>query len=434
MEITCLAAGFDGTHVMTGTWLDTIKALRGPDRQNLVDAYVFLERYCNDGSISGFDRTVPERYSPFTKKATFELPILELDRYRLIQIGEIPYLWARDTLLAGKLPMPIHPVSENDLISSHPALGGVSQFTIPVIPTSSGRTVMHTSGRETPHFIKLHYPYEIGRFGRELKLHKWLSGLENSRELRQHEVEFPRGLAYLDEHSGVYYEGEHPIGGFGAIFRDFRPRPPRNNSPLLVPTFSLYAERGRPSGYRPLLVDLLEVLTKGRARLDDFLQVLIRPVLECYRFLTLDLGLIPEAHSQNTLLECDLESCVVRVVFRDLGDIFKDYSIRCARRLHTSFCSYKCLDPRQDADIFQRRSFAFDFKLGYYLLEPMCRCFADATGVAVNNVIPAVRELSVSLWKDADDYFEDSAHWYCYPPERGVNRDSYERRSKPLFR
>src|SRR5947207_2233007 len=103
--------------------------------------------------------------------------------------------------------MPIHPVAENNLTSLHAALRGVSRFTIPVIPTSSGRTVMHTATPETTHFIKLHYPYEIGRFARDLKLHKWLSGLENSRELRQHEAEFPKEFAYLNECSGVYYEG-----------------------------------------------------------------------------------------------------------------------------------------------------------------------------------------------------------------------------------
>jgi hypothetical protein len=148
---------------------------------------------------------------------------------------------------------------------------------------------------------------------------------------------------------------------------------------------------------------------------------MIKPLIDGFVFLATKLGLIPEWHAQN-------------VLFRDVADVFKDYEIRRSLTKHTAFCSYKAVNPPHNSDLFKRRSFAFDFKLGEYLLFPLATRFAREFGFDADQVVSQIRELTLDAWKRFPGYFESSSAWYDYPERPLVVRGDYRVRQNPRFR
>ncbi len=405
-----------------------------PTEDRLLDVYIHLERYVNDGSPSGFSTGVPAEFSPLSPRESFELPVYLLPRSALVQVGILDYSWAA-AVSAEQLPLPLHPVVVGEVLRMFPFIEGLPRLMLPVIPTASARTVLVRSEKDRPHFIKLHYPYELGRFPRDLCLYKWLAALENSRELDAHTARFPTFFAFLPESGGVFLPDRAPRSGVGAIFREFIPRPERQIATLLVPAFSLFAGCVPPAHGRPLLIQILEMLSDRSTETESFMSHFVLPALEVFAFLALDLGLIPEMHAQNVLFEVDPALKKTRLIIRDLGDLFKDYVVRRERNLHTSFCSYKSIDPRIDSDLFQRRSFAFDFKFSHYLLLPLGQCFAVATGRVLESVLERIREACrIVMLQRAPDYFASPNLWYRYPKQRNVGRRAYQEQTAPLFR
>lgn len=402
-----------------------------PTEECLIDGYTHLERYVNDGSPSGFSTDVPAEFSPSSPRESFELPVYLLSRSALVQVGMFDYSWATAGASGGQLPLPLHPVVVEEVLKLFPFIAGQPRLLLTVIPTSSGRTVLVRSEKDRPHFIKLHYPYELGRFPRDLCLYKWIAALENSRELDAHTARFPTSLAFLPESGGVFLPDRTPQLGVGAIFREFVPHPERRTPTFLVPAFSLFARRVYPA----ILTQILETLSDQPVETESFISHFVLPALQAFAFLALDLGLIPEMHAQNVLFEVALTLKKTRVIIRDLGDLFKDYVVRRERNLHTSFCSYKSIDPKVDSELFQRRSFAFDFKFSHYLLRPLAECFAAATGKVLQSVLERIREVCrIVVLQRAPDYFSSPNLWYCYPNKRNVGRREYQEQTAPLFR
>ena len=395
--------------------------------------YIFLERYINDGSPSGFTKNVNDIHSAQRGKESFKLPIYSISYEEGLILGPVTAKWALPILNSNHIPLPIHPDVEHRLLNEKTKFDASPVSFANVAPTSSGRTVF--VDENPPHFIKLHYPYELGRFSRDLHLYKWLSALENSREL-QHEIRnFPPELAFLPESAGTYWEGNAENRGFGAIIRDYEALPKLSSSPkLLVPGFSMIFGGAVPSIAPPLIRQVLQGPTTEAEQLNRFLDLLVLPLVRSFCFLSTQIGLIPEMHAQNVLFEYDTKEHSVRVVLRDLGDMFKDYAVRRDHSKHVSFCSYKSIEPAKDRDLFQRRSFAYDFKLGEYLLFPLGRRFASEFGISPDIVFGAMREAARYVWNKWPGYFRGFSTWYDYPREKSVGRDDYRRRRHPKFR
>jgi len=401
-----------------------------PTVNDALDLYIHLERFVNEGSPSGFHVRIPEPYTPLGSSESFSLPIFTCERFRVIQVGNLPGGWASKFATSNKLPMPIHPLFVDQLLSEHPDLSLNPDIVINVQPTSSGRTVIRKEDFNDTHFIKLHYPEIIGRFSRDLSLHKWLAAIENSRELKSIVNKFPQQVAFLDEFGGIFLEGGNGYRGFGVIFRDSQPSPKIAGLKILLPAFSLFSRQGLGSQGTPLLAYLLS----GTAQpLELFFNGFIDTVLTGYFYLSTKWGLIPECNAQNVLYEIDIESGQTRAIFRDVGDMFKDITIRKSLGLHTLFCSYKTIDRSRDADFYMRRSFAFDFKLGEYLILPLLTTFANIFKYDLDKLIKMVRN-SVEQLLSGQEYFGAPNVWYAYPRQKIVSRNTYESRSNPLFR
>jgi hypothetical protein len=328
------------------------------------------------------------------------------------------------------IPVPLHPDIQMEIVSKHKVLSPSAGKYLEVIPTASGRTVLRRDNEVEPYFIKLHYPRRIGRFTRNLPLYKWLSSLENSSELLANIATFPSCLALLAETSGTFVEGTGGAPGFGVLYREFSPRPSKGER-LLIPAFSLFSRSKPQAGSESLLLQLLTYLGKTT---DSFISYFIRPLLDSYIYLSCVCGMIPEYNAQNVLYEIDLNNRETRCVVRDMSDFFKDITIRRERGLHTSFCTYHKIERSIDPDFFKRRSFAYDFKCGEYLIRPLCECYAREMNISLEELIESVRGEARLAWSLCDNYFQPEDKWYVYPKEAYVDRGSYVEMATPAFR
>lgn len=405
---------------------------QGLSESDLLKTYIYLERYVNDGSPSGFDLCIPNDFSPFNQRQYFELPVYIDKTFNHIQVGSLPAIWPNQILSEDEIPIPIHPAVLNKILKSCPSISGLKVAKIRVQPTSSGRTVLWDHVSEHTHFIKLHYPELIGRFSRDLSLYKWLSIIEKAKELHIHRDSFPKSLGFLYDFGGIYFQNPEEAYGFGVIFRDINPTPGRSSGiKLLIPSFSLFSKSRLGARENPVLIDVLEIIGKDPK---VFFDTLLRPAIDAYCYLSFDLGLIPEFNAQNLLYEFDIDTMEPRIIFRDVGDVFVDYDVRNHLSKHTNFCTYKTLDPCKDNDIHERRSFAFDFKLSQYVLKPMVELFSAYASIPFSTTRTIIRDYFHSKCHDIEGYFGNKKHWYAYPDQMYVGRTSYIKIEDPLFR
>jgi hypothetical protein len=131
-----------------------------------------------------------------------------------------------------------------------------------------------------------------------------------------------------------------------------------------------------------------------------------------------------EAHAQNVLYHFIHDGTVV-VAYRDLSDVHKDISIRLERSLPTELTGHNCLYPG-DADIYQRRSLQFDFRLCGYLLLPMISALSRLGYGSPEKLRARVRaETGRLVEKGRGCYFPPGGQWYSYPAIAEPPRFSY---------
>lgn len=396
------------------------------NNDELFKLFMKLERYVNDGSPSGFELGLPEEYNPLSKNKYIEIPLIYEDWTKHIQIGKLPPLLIKDTF---QVPFLIHPYVAKNLPQFNQLQSSSSEF-IHAQPTASGRTVLWSDNQNYNWFIKLHFPLKLGRFNRDLNLFHWISILERSRELFTFASSFPHKLGFFHDFGGTFYQSPNNNLNFGTIFRESIPRPRLDNLSLLIPSFSLFANSRIYNRKQSILADFL---SHYRVDEDQFLSLFIYPLIDTYIYLINNLGMIPEFNAQNVLYEFDLKNKSNRIILRDTGDCFIDFDIRERENLHTSFCSYKTLDARKHKDVFQRRSFAFDFKLSYYILHPLLNEYSTLKQTSLKILYNKVKEYFKHNFPDYMTYF-NSIKWYSYPNLEAVNRSSYIENDNPLFR
>jgi len=144
---------------------------------------------------------------------------------------------------------------------------------------------------------------------------------------------------------------------------------------------------------------------------------LLAAVLDSYANLCFGLGLVPEDHGQNLLLELDLDGAVRRVVRRDLLDWYADVPVRAPRRYATDF-SRVLTEADGPERVFGGRSYAFDFRLGEYILDPLVDLavrYWDAKAEALRDWIrERVHGLAERYEVDLREYFQpwDTVYYY----------------------
>jgi siderophore synthetase component len=295
-----------------------------------------------------------------------------------------------------------------------------------VVPTASGRTVIVVDPSPV-HYAKLHYPGLLGRVPRELNGHRVRVSVRMSAALDNAASagSIPDSCAYLAESIGVVAEvdgAEH-----GVVYREFAPRHSSRESPgaaaTLIPFFALFSVDSQSPADPPLLASLLRLWGEPAA---DALRRLLDLVLESYAALVFGVGLVPEDHGQNLLLQLGPDLAPLRIVRRDLLDWYADLEIRRDRGLPADFV--KNLDTAADSErAFGGRSYAFDFRLGNYILKPLVDCAVRHCGVngpdAERWITDRVHALAARYDVDLRQYFQPFDRTSRFGPGLEIWRD-----------
>lgn len=379
-----------------------------------IAAWIGMENILNDGSPSGFKARLPSPYDAGSLKSGFELPFVPIQNRDAICYGEVP----AGLKLDGQTLVPVHPLAWT---------GDFPQGTTHhlAIPTASLRTVYVP---DLAIFMKLNFGGIIGRYTREYDLVKWIAAIENSNEIQErlrldsHAHQFQ----VLDESSGIFVTSQS-YGSFGVGIR--RATVSGHESRMLhtIPSFSLFAAR---DGRHSLGAEIVHHFGGSEA---DALRALLRPLIDAYFGAALGMGLFPEMNAQNVLVNFDEGMDRVQVVLRDTGDFFKDFTIRKGNGQHTRFVDYKIVEKDIVEDFYQRRSFAFDFKLGEYIVVPLIRRLSDELGLDEKTLIDGCKD-HVREINGASDYFDSPDHWYRFPNVMDADRDYYEKVPSPSIR
>lgn len=401
-------------------------------------AWMAAESYLNDGSPSGFgiSNIVSREYQP--EADSFNLPVCTLSRQEdAIRIGVRHFEPIGFLPRSPVVPLYIHP-QFFDRLRQHSKLAHSSVEYVAARASSSVRTAWILKDGTPSSFVKMHFPDTIGRFRRDLRLYGWLASIENSRAIScaiaATDSNIRSGFALLREIGGTFIEGDGNVEGFGHIERELTPYPRRNNKSRtpLIPLFSLTAKTRSDHKDQKLLV---KVIVEMGASYDRIISSLIAPLIEGYEYCALQLGLIPECNAQNLLWEIDENLNACRIVHRDLMGFFKDLDIGLARDTETSpLISYHSIGQDFYSDTKLRRSFAFDFKLAKYALDPIVELLATHFNKSVASVQSDVRDIVKKLIIWPDNYFPENHLAYGYPKEQRVSRNDYVPIGTPRYR
>lgn len=388
-------------------------------------AYIYMERYVNNGSPSGFDRknTSSKYTAPRGKFPNFNLLVLRFDES--IEIKTI----GKDVDIIDERCVFCHPDNLNDAIfkeiHEHFDIVGCVQ----VAPTASARTVKLLG---TDYFVKLDYMGFLGRIKRNLDYQHLLSAYEVTRDMcngidngiyneKFGVLKENKGrVAYLPLKDGGFYE-------FGYLIREAYPHHRLNDEELyLIPAFSLFSKDLYAPKYKPILLQLYERSDKN---INDFaFYDILGPIIDCYFDALINHGFGIEAHAQNTLIAINSKYQIKLIVFRDMESVDKDLPLRNYLGVLSPIeaLKYKCL-REDDYNYTIKHSFMFDFKLGEYLLSPIIELLSTINGFDRSNIIEKVKNKSQSyISRLPNGYFPNV--WYNYE-----NRQFKEGEKRPYI-
>lgn len=257
------------------------------------------------------------RYRPGSPEPSFNLPA-----YRLSTSDCVVYKGAglSQTIAAKYLTpsgpiLPVHPQTSEAL--DVPYVREISQEKaneIEVSPTASSRTVYVLGSEDTPHCLKLHFPFQITRSKRTLDHRTIQHSINVSDTLVRSGVALKSSqLGFLLETLGISYKSEED--SWGTLVREMTPYPRVKRGQTLLPLFSLYAPDATHPEDPAVLKQLIEA--SGQDPADFILEKVLFPLLENWVKVFLETGVVLEAHGQNTCFEYDEETGLGRIVFRD---------------------------------------------------------------------------------------------------------------------
>lgn len=389
------------------------------------ESFMYLERYVNDGSPSGFSalNTPGPGFRAFDTVGEFHLPIFDCAASGAINAGGI------STLVAGELP--VHPEMADEFAA---ALGRAPCRYLPATATSSGRTLAIVAGGVS-FYAKVAYQRLLGRVTRKMTRAHVLSAIEVSAayEFAIASGRMPPSFHIYREHCGLYFSDATPLKDWAYVERDIAPYPAGNF--IEVPAFSLIAN---PRDEGPsLLMELLDVAPTMRT-VEGFFTYFIQPLVDLYFSSVVVLGLQPEAHAQNVVYLLDRSYVPVGIALRDMESVDKDLPIIEMRGLANRFTptGYKFLS--NDAYNYQiMHSFMYDFKFGEYLLGPLVDAWAAYTGYVYLKEIEECIKLYVHKQLTAlpDEFFPGDV-WYDYEAvvHEGQPTRHYRKHPSPRFR
>lgn len=374
--------------------------------------YIYLERYVNNGSPSGFDEKFPTSLPTKAKGCNPEFYVGGLKFSSAVKIHEFGI--KPDFL--GDWDLLVHPDMLYDRNNNN-FLDQCIEYDLTalrVTPTASQRTVKILN--ESEWFLKLHYKGLIGRVDRSIGINQATTALEVSEVI----------CRAIDNHvtSGFFFfmretfarvieitDGEH-VQEWGMVFRQPKPYPARNEKEYCIPAFSLFAnDMHRPND--PSI--LRQLIDRQIKKPEDYLfENIISGIYDSYFKLLIKCGIGLECHAQNTLFVINDELDIVGMVAKDAESIDKDISLMDDLGIPYNFSSmnYKCRH-RSSYKYHIMHSFFFDYKLGEYLISPIIEHAHQHYDFNKDTLVEKIREFNRAYIDQLpEDFFPSDGKWY----------------------
>lgn len=394
-----------------------------------INKYVYLERYVNDGSPSGYTliNTTSVETNPISGDACFKLKSFDTNRYRNLVLGD-------DCNIFNNLNF-AHPDSEYSKLFKMMNIQLASTEFV-VAPTASSRTVL-VINKNSPYFLKLNYDIgKIGRCDRHISKMSALASYENSNYIIEciKNKKLPIYFSILPENCAkiTYLENNGNFYEWGTIFREY----PSTNNTIVVPAFSLFSK-----DYNNKNDDCLinQFITLNNSNPREYLIKLLVMLIDCYWSLLLKCGLVAELHSQNCLVELNYNFDIKRIIIRDMEDVDRDNYIAELNNIEKKWESfgYKTYNITDD-EYKYRTSYMYDFKFGIYLLEPLINAVCSKYNINKDEIYKFIKNYvnSKYLCNLPDNYFFDKNIWVSRSNQDNglIRKKTYILNEKPKFR
>ncbi len=232
-----------------------------------------------------------------------------------------------------------------------------------VSSTSSTRTVL-THERSPNYFVKTSLPRRHFLFDRKLTPLVVASSIAISADLEQAAASQEVSWAFLPESIGISSVSH------SQIFREFTPRPVRQEPTVLVPGFALYS-RDLSNPDDPTLLEQLIERHRANNPAGYLLDTIIGPIQDTWAEVLRKRGLLLEMHGQNTVFELTQQN-LERPVVRDFH-IYSDGGIRAERGLAP--LANNTIEPVQRSEQW---TLCYDYFIGRLFLRHLVAGFLES--------------------------------------------------------
>mgnify|MGYP005818020709 CR=1 FL=1 len=401
---------------------------------NLSEQYIYMERYVNEGSPSGFTQIHTTSYdtNPFTGKDTFKLLQFKDDDCETIIVGK------RNEILCSNMNY-AHPDSLKSTILKESGRK-LEKSQLIVSPTASGRTMLiRNSGIKG--FLKLTYDTsKIGRCRRDISTISANASLETSKVIKDSidNGNLPKCFAILPEETmriSKLYSSEG-VFEWGSIFRSFEAYPKSLGKVQIIPAFSLFSKDTRCPDDDYLINQFIELSNQNP---EEYLWKIIKMTLDAFWGLMLNCGLRAEMHSQNCMYEINTDYTISRIILKDMEDVDRDLILQKFVGFNHKWNTYpyKCYDANSK-EFEYRASYMYDFKLGEYLITPIIQRVVNKYELDSKKIEQRIQKYVSSKYLPLlpKDYFPKNNQWYYCKNEEvlpGENRKFYSK-EHPKYR
>lgn len=389
-------------------------------------ALIYLERYVNDGSPSGFSQnnSMAKEFIPDSSNPYFYLPVSLINKSNAEILSANPSINFEFTK-QDKIKFILHPETNKtlDLPIDH---------YLKAAPSSSSRTVFLLDFPEA--MVKLHYAGMIGRAPRKINretieesvhLSKFLDSIFSHKT----EDKVYESYGYLPESIGILNKKLN----CGFIIRELKARPLIHASNILIPSFSLFGIDKNNKKDKKLLIQLIEKQKENE--LTTFCNI-IELYLESYINMALTQGVVGEEQAQNTLIQVDNTYKPLRVIRRDFYDFYVDQDIRSHNGLSILDKVQPLEKKRKGEEVYYgKHSFLFDFKLCEYVIDPLCKTFSECYDLNLETLQKEIKNLTwktvekLGKIKEFEEYFKPWNTIHYFKPKAKI----YETDGIPLF-
>ena len=396
-------------------------------RASMIPSLLYADRYRNEGTRTYSKHAayteVREKYRSNAGHPQFELAVFEVPRDQMLIYTANPSKALTAQYLADdKVLLCIHPQvleeKPDDRYVKRTLAIGAPLDGIAVAPSSSSRTV-YVKDDESPHAVKVHFPFRISRYGRKMRDEVIAQAINVSMELERGVRHFDDRFAFLREVIGVAHRNLCPDAArgenWGYLVRDMRPFPQVDDERKLIPGFALYGKDFFNPEETPLLWDLIGDSDPQQFVLENIMFPIIRHWVMCFQHF----GFLLEPHGQNVLFEIDENKAIKRIVHRDLSI---GIDMRRRREIHLPDGSLNAYNRMESTEF---HSITYDkFMGGHFFDRIVAACQENYPAIKKEDFCQPCGDEFARIFPDHANYLPKTI-WYF-----SEERDQF---NKPLF-